>query len=141
LARTLRMLLALRPSVVVSEGVRSGSCDPASPARATEPAIKMSIENIRFISFSQCRSRPKQPDIDRWHPRRRNSRSRGRGTTACFGGTASRSAAPVLVYSYAIALNDDLTFFVISSAARCLSALLFQRGGADCRLSGAGQER
>src|ERR1700689_3481159 len=57
LASTFRTSLALRPTVPVSETVGTDSCNPASPAKATERAIKISNENIRFISFSKCRSR------------------------------------------------------------------------------------
>src|ERR1700733_6270915 len=82
LASTFKTSLALRPTVAVSEGVGTGSCNPASPANATEPAIKISNENIHFISFSKCRSRcmnndQSGPRLTGGRPWRRDRRSRG----------------------------------------------------------------
>src|ERR1700677_2777637 len=48
--------LGLRPTVAVSEEGVAGSCNPVSPAKAAELAIKISNENIRFIGFSKSRS-------------------------------------------------------------------------------------
>ena len=53
LASVFTMSLGLRPTVAVSEGA-AGSCNPVSPAKAAELAIKISNENIRFVRFSQC---------------------------------------------------------------------------------------